>query len=119
MPRDMLDQMVGDVWTWTAIDADTKLMINWTVGLRDAETALEFMEFIADIYEVDRTRARRLTGELFEQFALRPYAAEHIEHLHAWLEAEELQQLRRLPRLIQLHVVGGAMRGVGNRGRNR
>lgn len=47
----------------------------------DKLTSLEFMEFIADIYEVDRTRARRLTGELFEQFALRPYASEQIEHL--------------------------------------
>jgi hypothetical protein len=26
---------VGDVWTWTAIDADTKLMVSWLVGLRD------------------------------------------------------------------------------------
>ena len=47
----------------------------------DKLTALEFMEFIADIYEVEPARARRLTGELFEQFALRPYATESIEHL--------------------------------------
>jgi len=47
----------------------------------DKLTALEFMEFIADIYEVDRTLARRETGALFEQFALQPYAGEMIEHL--------------------------------------
>ena len=47
----------------------------------DKLTALEFMEFIADLFEVEPSRARRLTGELFEQFALRPYAAEQIEHL--------------------------------------
>ena len=47
----------------------------------DKLTALEFMEFIADIFGVERGRARRLTGELFEQFALGPYAREHIEHL--------------------------------------
>lgn len=47
----------------------------------DKLTALEFMEFIADIYEVERARARQLTGELFEQFSLRPYASEQIEHL--------------------------------------
>ncbi len=47
----------------------------------DKLTALEFMEFIADLYEVERARARSLTGELFEQFALRPYAMEMIEHL--------------------------------------
>ncbi len=33
----------GDVWTWTAIDADTKLIPSWIVGLRDASYAYEFM----------------------------------------------------------------------------
>ena len=33
----------GDVWTWTAIDADGKLMIAWLVGLRDAGYAHEFL----------------------------------------------------------------------------
>ena len=29
----------GDVWTWTAIDADTKLCISWLVGPRDSHLA--------------------------------------------------------------------------------
>src|SRR6185437_15345063 len=33
---------VGDVWTWTAIDAESKLMISYLVGLRDAGYANEF-----------------------------------------------------------------------------
>ena len=33
----------GDVWTWTAIDADTKLVPSWLVGLRDAGYAYRFM----------------------------------------------------------------------------
>jgi len=33
----------GDVWTWTAIDADTKLVPTWLVGLRDAGFAFEFI----------------------------------------------------------------------------
>ncbi len=33
----------GDIWTWTAIDADTKLVPSWLVGLRDAGYAYEFM----------------------------------------------------------------------------
>ncbi len=47
----------------------------------DKLTSLEFMEFVADIYEVERGKAGRLTGKLFEQFSLRPYAAEQIENL--------------------------------------
>lgn len=34
----------GDAWTWTAIDADTKLCVSWLVGGRDAGWALDFME---------------------------------------------------------------------------
>jgi IS1 family transposase len=37
----------GDVWTWTAIDADTKLIIFYTLGDRGAGTAHAFMEDVA------------------------------------------------------------------------
>lgn len=33
----------GDVWTWTAIDADSKLIISWHVGDRSQHTAIAFM----------------------------------------------------------------------------
>lgn len=33
----------GDVWTWTAIDPDTKLMVTWLVGQRDEVDGLSFM----------------------------------------------------------------------------
>src|SRR3977135_3145828 len=34
----------GDVWTWTAIDADTKLIPSWFIGGRDSEAAIIFMD---------------------------------------------------------------------------
>ncbi len=34
----------GDVWTWTAIDADSKLIVSWLVGGRDGEYAMAFMD---------------------------------------------------------------------------
>jgi len=37
----------GDVWTFTAIDADTKLIPSYMVGPRDAGTATEFMQDLA------------------------------------------------------------------------
>ncbi len=37
----------GDVWTWTAIDADTKLIASWMVGRRNAEAANEFIGDLA------------------------------------------------------------------------
>ena len=38
---------VGSIWTWTALDADSKLMISWLVGNRDAEYAKVFIEDVA------------------------------------------------------------------------
>lgn len=38
----------GDVWTFTAIDADTKLVPSWLVGLRDAGYAFEFVNDLKD-----------------------------------------------------------------------
>lgn len=34
---------IGDVWTWTALDPDTKLMLAWWIGRRNVESAYEFM----------------------------------------------------------------------------
>ena len=34
----------GDVWTWTAINADSKLIVSYLVGGRDAECAMWFMD---------------------------------------------------------------------------
>ena len=38
---------VGDIWTWTAICADTKLIPSWMVGTRDADAAKAFLEDLA------------------------------------------------------------------------
>jgi IS1 family transposase len=37
----------GDVWTWTAIDADSKLVPSWLVAGRDAASAWTFMQDVA------------------------------------------------------------------------
>jgi IS1 family transposase len=47
-------QNAGDVWTWTAIDADSKLLVSWLVGDRTTNSALRF---------VDDVRSR-LTGRV-------------------------------------------------------
>lgn len=37
----------GDVWTWTALDADSKLVVGWLVGDRDADAANTFIQDVA------------------------------------------------------------------------
>jgi IS1 family transposase len=37
----------GDTWTWTALDADSKLIVSYLVGGRDAEYAMWFMDDFA------------------------------------------------------------------------
>ena len=41
----------GDVWTWTAIDADSKLAISYLVGGRDGEYAIAFMDDLSSRLE--------------------------------------------------------------------
>ena len=41
-------EQAGDTWTWTALDADSKLLVSWLVGGRDAEYANEFMQDVAE-----------------------------------------------------------------------
>lgn len=37
----------GDVWLWSALDADSKLILAWTLGERDALTARHFVDDVA------------------------------------------------------------------------
>ncbi len=46
----------GDTWTWTAIDADSKLIVSWLVGGRDSEYAMWFMDDL-------RSRLAKLTSD--------------------------------------------------------
>jgi IS1 family transposase len=36
-------ESAGDVWTWTGIDADSKLIVSWHVGDRSQHTGISFM----------------------------------------------------------------------------
>lgn len=40
-------RIAGDVWTWVAIDADSKLVCSWLVGKRDPGCATEFIQDLA------------------------------------------------------------------------
>ena len=35
------------MWTWTAMCADSKLIVSWRLGSRDAITGQEFMDDVA------------------------------------------------------------------------
>ncbi len=41
------DTWAGDTWTWTALDADSKLIVSHFVGGRDGECAMWFMDDVA------------------------------------------------------------------------
>jgi len=49
VPEDKQGQFgYGDVWTFVAIDADTKLTLSWLIGLREAEYAYMFAKDIKE-----------------------------------------------------------------------
>ncbi len=45
-PHHLQHKSIGDAWTWTAICADSKLIVGWYVGTRDAGSAIPFMQDI-------------------------------------------------------------------------
>lgn len=48
LPDRLRDQPgVGSIWTWTAIDADSRFMVSWLCGDRDTDTATAFMHDVA------------------------------------------------------------------------
>jgi IS1 family transposase len=49
LPDEMRGQPgVRSMWTWTALDADSKLMVSWQLGARDAANAHAFMRDVQD-----------------------------------------------------------------------
>ncbi len=48
IPQDVRDRFGWGVWTWTALDSTSKLMITWRVGDRSTATGDPFIQDIAD-----------------------------------------------------------------------
>lgn len=47
VPPDLADTAgIGSVWTWLAFDSDSKFIVDWLVGPRDADTALKFVKSV-------------------------------------------------------------------------
>lgn len=63
----------GDAWTWTAIDADTKLVCCWAIGKRDQQTA---QYFITDLQGRLANRVQLTTDGLKLYFNAVTYAFE-------------------------------------------
>src|SRR5947209_3080167 len=47
VPEELKAAGAGDVWTWIGIDADSKLVLSYVVGKRDAAWAYRFMQDLA------------------------------------------------------------------------
>jgi len=56
--EEQMNAGAGDCWTWTAIDADTKLIISYMLGDRGIHTA---MAFIKDLSERTQNRFQLTT----------------------------------------------------------
>lgn len=51
---------LGDAWTWTALDPDSKLMVAWIVGERDEAYAHHFMRMVARRVRREKDPRKRL-----------------------------------------------------------
>src|SRR5580692_6244652 len=63
---DQLRKGWGDIWTWTALDAETKLVPCWYIGTRDGGAAYHFIndlkERLANPHPIDHRRAQSVFG---------------------------------------------------------
>jgi len=79
IPEERRDEPgIGDAWTWTALDPDTKLMCSWLVGDRDTTSANELM---ADL--VTRLRNRvQITTDGFRPYieAIERAFGQHVDY---------------------------------------
>lgn len=98
----------GDVWTWTAIDADTKLVPSWLVGERTVSDAYLFMTDL-------KSRWRgpvQLTTDGLRAYSVVAHAACRTARLNAptstcWtLELRDLPVRQREPLAAILSLVG-------------
>jgi len=82
--KNLPDEMRGQpgvgsaVWTWTALDAETKLMISWRLGARDAANAHAFIrnvkERLANRVQLTTNGARVYLDAVLDYFAEIDYA---------------------------------------------
>jgi IS1 family transposase len=57
LPREMRGaDGVGDLWTWTAIDADTKLIVTWHLGKRTRGDAQLFVRDLSERIDSERVQ---------------------------------------------------------------
>jgi IS1 family transposase len=82
------DLAYGDTWTWVAIDADTKLVLSYLVGDRDAEYALALM---------DDLRTRVTTRLQLTTDGHRPYLSAVEEAFGADIDYAQLVKLYGVP----------------------
>ena len=79
VPSDMKGKGVGSIWTWTALDADSKLMISWVVSDRSQDAA---NTIIADL-KSRITRRIQLSSDGLPQYVeavVKTFKAGEIDH---------------------------------------
>jgi IS1 family transposase len=74
----------GDIWTFTAIDADTKLMVSWLVGQRDGNVC---QRFISDVASRLANRVQITTDGSFSYISA-------IENAFGWAGADFAQLVK-------------------------
>ena len=93
---------VGDVWTFTAIDAETKLVPSWLVGSRDTGCATELLQDLAGRLRAGRSSPPTVTdvpGGDGSGVRLRPRLRHAPEDLRRRPGAGDALQPRRVHRL--------------------
>jgi len=94
------DPQYGDVWTFCAIDAETKLVPTFKVGKRDLATAKAFVSDLhgrlANRVQISSDALRAYVDAIEQSFGADVDFGQNIVHRLSWLWTRERLQVRRI-----------------------
>src|ERR1700733_9135642 len=102
------DDEIGSVWTWVALDADSKLVVTWLVGDRGGEAAHEFLhdlerrlskriQLTTDAYQAYRSAVPVVFGKNVDYGTIiKTYAGGNEEHRYSPGQCTGIKKQRRI-----------------------
>ena len=88
--------VMSDIWTFTCIDAKTKLVPTWLVGSRDVQTAIRFLRDL-DRRVVSNFQLSTDAASLYIE-AVREVFGGHIDYGQIWKHSVSKEYAQRVPK---------------------
>ena len=104
VPKARRDEFgVGDIWTFTSIDPETRLIPTWLVGPRTRATATRFLIDLGQRIPGDFQLTTDAAG--FYAEAVREAYGGHIDYAQIWKHSVPREEARHVPKVERLPLI--------------